>query len=60
MHAITLSFFPGSPNEGVPQDGGLYFEQRSGRRGRRHKGQTKFIDGKCPPLKPEVESNGGM
>ncbi|XP_041998027.1 uncharacterized protein LOC121747930 isoform X1 [Salvia splendens] len=35
----------GLPNEGVPHDGGLYFEQRSGRRGRRHRGPTKYVDG---------------
>lgn len=55
MHAITSSFFPGSPNEGVPQDDGFSFEQHPGRRGRRHKSPTKFVDGKCFSLKPDVE-----
>ncbi|XP_057806359.1 uncharacterized protein LOC131021265 [Salvia miltiorrhiza] len=46
----------GSPNEGIPQDGGNYIEQRSGRRGRRHKGPTKFVDGNDLGL-PRVGGN---
>ncbi|KAH6807637.1 Ubiquitin carboxyl-terminal hydrolase-related protein [Perilla frutescens var. frutescens] len=57
MEGVVKINANGSPNEGVPQDDGFSFEHRSGRRGRRHKGPTKFIDGKCLPLKPGVENS---
>ncbi|KAL1566264.1 hypothetical protein AAHA92_01894 [Salvia divinorum] len=47
------------PNEGVPQDGGFYFEQRSGRRGRRHKGVTKYVDGNDFGLPSHRKSSPG-
>ncbi|KAL8547318.1 hypothetical protein ACS0TY_006879 [Phlomoides rotata] len=47
----------GLPNGGIPQEGGLFSDRRPGRRGKRHKGQTKPSDGKSPPLTSEKEDN---
>ncbi|KAL8457300.1 hypothetical protein ACS0TY_035232 [Phlomoides rotata] len=47
----------GLPNEDIPQDGGFFTEQRSGRKGRRHKGSHKLVDGKYLALKPDMENS---
>lgn len=52
-----LDLSPGLPNEDIPQDGGFFTEQRSGRRGRRHKGPHKLVDGKYLALKPDMENS---
>lgn len=57
-YACYLSPFPpGLQNRDIPQDGGFFTEQRSGRRGRRHKGQHKLVDGKYRAVKPDMENS---
>ncbi|PIN12015.1 Ubiquitinyl hydrolase 1 [Handroanthus impetiginosus] len=45
----------GLPNESIPQEGGLSSDRRPGRRGRRHKGPAKLINGKYPTPATEKE-----
>ncbi|KAI3454607.1 hypothetical protein Pfo_011270 [Paulownia fortunei] len=47
----------GLPNEGIPSDDGFFPDQRSGRRGRRHKGPTKLGDGKYLPVTPDKKDS---
>ncbi|KAK6153364.1 hypothetical protein DH2020_013003 [Rehmannia glutinosa] len=46
----------GLPNGGIPQEGAVFSDRRTGRRGRRNKGLTKFSDGN-PPSTSEKEDN---
>ncbi|KAL8042153.1 hypothetical protein ABFX02_09G032600 [Erythranthe guttata] len=50
----------GLPNEGIPQDGGFVSDQRSGRRGRRHKGPTKLGDVKYLPIPEKKDADPGQ
>lgn len=47
----------GLTDGGIPQDGGLFADRRSGRRSRRHKGPTKLIDGYSPPMALDKQDN---
>lgn len=55
-----IIFMPGLPNGAIPQEGVLFSERRSGKRGKRHKGLNKPNDRKSPPLASEKEENGSV
>ncbi|XP_047966765.1 uncharacterized protein LOC125211110 isoform X1 [Salvia hispanica] len=50
----------GFSNGAIPQEGVIFTERRSGKRGKRHKGLNKPSDRKSPPLTSEKEDNGSV
>ncbi|KAK6924937.1 protein of unknown function DUF627, N-terminal [Dillenia turbinata] len=46
----------GLPNGGNPEDGAFVFDKRSGKRGKRHKGSVKPLEGNCQPVTSEMEN----
>lgn len=48
----------GLSNGAIAQEGVLFSERRSGKRGKRHKGLNKPSDRKSSPLTSEKEDNG--
>ncbi|KAL1531775.1 hypothetical protein AAHA92_31878 [Salvia divinorum] len=50
----------GFSNGAIPQEGVIFTERRSGKRGKRHKGLNKPTDRKSPPLTSEKEDNGSV
>lgn len=55
-----IILFAGFSNGAIPQEGVIFTERRSGKRGKRHKGLNKPSDRKSPPLTSEKEDNGSV
>lgn len=53
---IIFSYYAGLSNGAAPEDGLFSSDRRTGRKGRRHRSNNKFLDGKYQVMSSEKEN----